>query len=860
LLSKTLTIVFTDIVNSAALWERYGHAFEPVLTDHNHLLRERITRYGGVEVRHNGDGFFLAFAGARDAIECMVECQLALASRCWNVGGETPEDLDFRVRIGLHTGEVRRLQHPTGASDFTGSAINRAARIGSMAQGGQMLISETTRAAIGDVLNTAVTFKDLGYVRLRGIGTERLWQVCHAQLPQEFPAPAPSAELRRKLATPATSFIGRAEQIVQWHQHLKSPSIQLVTLVGPGGVGKTRVAQHLAAMSERDFADGTWWCELENITTADGMAEHIARQIGLQPQPHSPAATEIANYFETRQSLLVLDNVEQIDGASSLIHELLASAAGLKCLVTSRRALELRSEHLVHVTPLDAPEALELFVERARDWSGVFELKPENRDDVQSLCDLLHGIPLAIELAASRTRSLTPREIADRLFDRLDVLERRAADLSPRQRAMRATLDWSYDLLSPQNQQLLAQLAWFAGSFTADDARSIVQDMDVEQGIEQLVAASLLSAGVDDSTQSTRFSILRVLRVHVRTKPAVEERTERELEKRFVEYYRAFLNSRLLKIRTREEVTAMAELELQLPNLRVAFDLAQRNRSRMAPLALALGHYLQRRGFLHEAELIIQAGIGALATTKDGEELRCRLLLEQAALQMTRFDFEAAMESARTAQQLCRTREDRVGEADCENHLGLAAQGTHCIDAARRHFLAALEIYVASDLPVMQAVALHNLGMTSLLAGDATTAGAYFEKALQMREALGDERGIAETCNNLGALAQEREEWDAAAGLYCKALRIELRLGSLFNVACNLANIGEVAQLRGDVASSWKILRVAESLLAEAGSPYREFAAGLLLQAAGFATPALEQQFAALERAPVERLVDWALE
>jgi predicted ATPase/class 3 adenylate cyclase len=591
--SGEVTLAFTDIEGSSELSERYQAAFEPVREEHFRLLREAAARWNGIEVGTAGDSLVLVFAEPSDAVRWAVEAQRALLQHAWPLLPSPPPHpplekggpggvrasgvrVEPRVRIGLHTGEPFVSRRPDGAPDCFGPAVNRAARVEEAAHGGQILLSEATRAPALPALPPEIAFHNHGTHRLRGVGEEHLWQALHPGLPRDFPPLRTLNPERHNLPLPPTPFIGREAEIAAWHERLLRPATRLLTLTGFGGMGKTRAALHLAELCAGEFADGVWWIALEEARTAGDVIRRIVRQMRVPVQPHPATEVQLANYLSDRRLLLVLDNVEQVAGAADAIRDLLQAAPGVTCLVTTRRALDLQAEHVVELRPLPASDAERLFLDRARARQVGFDLTDENAADVAELCRHLDGIPLAIELAASRIVGMTPREILHRLNERFRLLQTRAPDLPTRQRALRAAIDWSYDLLAEEDRSLFAQLAVFAGGFTMEDAEAVCEESDIFEGVMELRRHSFLRAETDPETQQTRFLMLESLRAYAGERLREAPNMEQQVRRRHAEHFLAYFRERLDRLRTPEEVAALRQMEANADNLRAALEWAQK--------------------------------------------------------------------------------------------------------------------------------------------------------------------------------------------------------------------------------------------------------------------------------------------
>ena len=494
----TVTLLFTDIEGSTRLVERLGNRYVQVLAVHQELLRAAFDQHHGHEVGTEGDGFFVAFGKASDAVAAAVTAQRALASQPW------PDGVMLRVRMGLHTGEPIVV-----ARDYAGLDVHCAARICSAGHGGQALLSQPTCELLGHDLPAGVELRDLGEHRLKDLTEpQRLFQVVIPGLPAEFPPLRTLGPRPDDLPTPLTRFIGRQRELAQACALLQREETRLLTLTGPGGTGKTRLALEIAGGLVQAFPDGLAFVGLSAVHDPKLVVPTIAQALGISEAPGQSLLETLAEHVGDRRQLVVLDNFEQVLPAAAAVVELLVACPRLKALVTSRAALRVSGEQTFPVPPLSLPdqasaeppdavssEAVALFADRARAVDASFAVTDANAPLLVEICRRLDGLPLAIELAASRARLLSPQALLARLERRLQVLKGGARDLPARQQTLRATLDWSYDLLEPEERTLFARLAVFAGGCSMEAAEAVCgleDDLDVLAGLEALVDKNLL--------------------------------------------------------------------------------------------------------------------------------------------------------------------------------------------------------------------------------------------------------------------------------------------------------------------------------------------------------------------------------
>ena len=443
--SGTVTFLFTDVEGSTRLWEEHSDAMQRALARHDELIRHAIDAHDGYVVKTTGDGFHAVFDTADAAAMAALDAQVALAAEPWGEIGS------LRVRMGLHTGTAEQRD-----GDYYGSVLNRAARLMSVAHGGQVLVSQVTEQLIRDVVPSEVEIVDLGEHRLRDLAAAmHVFQLSRAALVLEFPPLRSLDSAAGNLPVQRSSFVGRERELERLGTLLKDR--RLLTLTGVGGVGKTRLALQAAADAFAAFPGGAWIAELARTGDPDAVASVVAAALGAVRQPHRSDVDVVCDHLGTTRAVLMLDNCEHVlDAAADLAAAVLDRCAGVVVVATSREPLDLDGEQVVPVRPLDpATEAISLFAERARAADPEFELTPEAELAVQEICRRLDGVPLAVELAAARVDTMAVEEIAARLDDRFRLLSSGRRRSTDRHQTLRATLEWSHQLLDDDERRLL---------------------------------------------------------------------------------------------------------------------------------------------------------------------------------------------------------------------------------------------------------------------------------------------------------------------------------------------------------------------------------------------------------------------
>src|SRR5215208_5412556 len=458
-----LTFVFADLESSTRLWERFPDAMKGAMERHDDILREAVNGAGGRVVKVTGDGLMAVFVSPSAAVAAALEAQRELQREAW---GETGP---LRVRMGIHAGVAQQR-----GADFYGPPVNRTARLMAAAHGGQVLLSAAA-ARLADRLPAEAGLRDRGEHRLKDLAQpERIFQLTHAELASDLPPLATLSERPNNLPTQTSEFLGREIQLSAIRDLLDADRLRLLTLTGPGGIGKTRLALQAAANQIDRFEDGVFFVDLSPVRDAEAVFQAVVRAVGVSASTDEPPLAVLKQALRGRRLMLVLDNFEQVMEAVDGVSELLQQCPGLKALVTSREALRVRGEHLFPVPPLALPvggaaaaelvseyDAIRLFVERAREVQPNFTLTDENARAVAEICARLDGLPLAIELAAARLTLFSPDELRRRLDRGLDVLRGGPRDLPARQQTLRSMIEWSYDLLQDDEREVFQLLSVF---------------------------------------------------------------------------------------------------------------------------------------------------------------------------------------------------------------------------------------------------------------------------------------------------------------------------------------------------------------------------------------------------------------
>ncbi|WP_297698316.1 LuxR family transcriptional regulator [Mycobacterium sp.] len=579
----TVTLLLADVEGSTRLWETQPDQMKDAIARLDQTLSDAITTHHGVRPVEQGEGdsFVLAFARAADAVACALELQRAPLA-------------PIRLRIGVHSGDIELRDPSSPQGNYIGPTINRTARLRDLAHGGQTVLSGATEPLVLDQLPDGVTLIDLGSHPLRDLPRpERVVQLCHPDLHNDFP-PLRTADSVgvEHLPAPLTRFIGRRGEIRGIREALADN--RLITLTGAGGAGKTRLAVKVAANMAGEFADGVWYVDLAPVADPDVVAVTAARALGLPDQPGQHATDVLLRFVRDRQMLMLLDNCEHLlDASAALITALLSGCPALALLATSREPVGVPGEVSWRVPSLSlADEAVELFADRARRTKPEFRVTADNAETVTEICRRLDGLPLAIELAAARVRALSPTEILDSLHDQFRLLTGGARTAVRRQQTLRASVDWSHELLSEPEQALFRRLAVFFGGFDLDAAQAVATRNTVEryQVLDQLtllVDKSLVLA--EDTRNATRYRLLETVRQYAQEK-LKESREGDAVRARHRDHYTALAKT-LDATAGADREQRIEQVEAEIDNLRAAFAWSRENSD--SELALTLASSLQ---------------------------------------------------------------------------------------------------------------------------------------------------------------------------------------------------------------------------------------------------------------------------
>jgi predicted ATPase/class 3 adenylate cyclase len=872
--SGTVTFLFTDIEGSTRIWESRREEMQVALVQHDQLLRWAIESTGGYVFKTVGDAFCAAFGSAVDALTAAVVAQRRLTTE------SSPTGLQLRVRMALHSGICEERD-----GDYFGPPVNRTARLESTAHGGQVVLSRVTADLVRDQLPNGVVLRDLGEHRLKDLGRpERVFQLDVDGLQCDFPPlrsltnPAP----RHNLPAQASNFVGRKVELANLRNLLGGS--RMVTLTGTGGSGKTRLAIQLAEELVDDSSDGVWLVELAPLADPGFVAGEVARVLGVMEEPGRPVAETLVDALRDRSLLLVFDNCERlVDGAAKLADRLLTGCPKLRVLATSQEPLRIDGESVYRVPSLSltpsaaAPisevrecEAVQLFVDRATTIDSTFALTDANAHEVLAVCSRLDGIPLAIELAAVRLRSMSLAAIEERLDDRFRLLTRGSRTAVPRHRTLGAMVDWSYELLNPMEQAVLRRLSVFAGSWNLDAAQAVCADdlesWEVLDLLDSLVDKSLVLA--EPTEEELRYRMLET--VHQYASEKLDYASGAEAASALSAHAQVFLTvaeTAAPNLLGAEQGAWLTRLEVDQDNLRATFAsfLSDDARAEEAlRLGIALRWFWFNRGYFDEATELLEAALehvgaqqqtvlrsAALAAVGDfhyvrGEYRAAQLRLEEglelarsidapavsadllsrlSAIRRLKGDYYSSAEMADEAVALAR----RSGD-EHEIARALIHRAYHRTDApnttnARGDVEEALTYFMKTGDTRSVAMTFAQLGVIELRSGNTDEAGAHLGGALEMASSLQADDQLPMILLNLGFTAMLQGDLAEANGDIKAALRVAKRTGAQHWVTYSLLGLAFCASFSSENHRAAVLHGAADAVLEQIGEAYEQIGA-----------------------------------
>jgi predicted ATPase/class 3 adenylate cyclase len=845
----TVTFLFTDIEASTRLAGQLGtQRWGEVLTQHAAIIRGAAREHGGVIVRTEGDSFFLAFRSARDAVATAADAQRALVRQSWAHGATV------KVRIGMHTGENAMPGTPENAADYVGYDVHHAARVSAAGHGGQVLISSATRVLVGDQLPEGVTVRGLGEHRLKDLSEpDELFQLVIDGLPDTFPALRTLSSVANNLPVQLTTFIGRRKELAEARALLDRT--RLLTLVGPGGTGKSRLSLELAAQVLDRFPDGVWQVRLAPISDPDLLGSAIAQALGLVVPPKVAPIDHVVADLKGKEALLVLDNFEQIVAAAPEVGRILSECSRVKAIVTTRIVLRIAGEQEYPVPPLTLPdpehvpdveelsraEAIQLFVERARAAQPDFMLTSENARSVVGIVAQVDGLPLAIELAAARVKILPPQALLERLASGLGILQSSARDVPARQQTLRGAIAWSYDLLDPGLRRLFQRLSVFRGGAALQQIERVCGpaaevDREVLDGVAELVDHSLLRRVA--SAAEPRFVMLETIREYARE--TLDESAEATaIDLRHAQAYLALAQELAAGLFGAKQKELLDRFDLEQGNLRVALDIcthtscADRETCECAPtehkaddvrvevslrLVSALWRYWQMRGHLQEGRQRSERVLSLPGADQHGEAFLSAL---EAFGGVTYWlgDFEATKSTYERRLALARSTGDERALANALYDMSFVYLVPSAeLDTGEQLLQESLAIFKRLGDRVGEAKVLWGLGILFMGRRRWDEAGELLPRIVAAFREADNRFGLGWALHNVGVLAVRTGKLQEARAPLTEGLELFRAAGDLSGVVLLLLDFAELAAAQGQTERSLRIYGAATELAKSSGT------------------------------------------
>jgi predicted ATPase/class 3 adenylate cyclase/DNA-binding CsgD family transcriptional regulator len=812
-----VTLLFTDIEDSVRLWEDDRDAMAVASSRHDRMVREQVEACGGRVFKTVGEAHRAVFTDPVAALVSAVAIQHAAGAEPWASG------LPVQVSMALHSGACAERD-----GDYAGPVVNRVARLLDIGHGGQVLVTAAAYALLADRLPGGIGLRDLGEQRLKDLGrAERVFQVTGPGLAEGFGAlrSLDDPALRHNLPSQATSFVGRTAELAELHALLAGGS-RLVTITGPGGIGKSRLALQVAANALDGTGDGAWLAELAPVTEPELVTRTAAAALKVSEVPGRPLLDTLTSAVRDRNLLLILDNAEQVLGAvAELAAAVIRSCPRVCLLVTSREPLGISGEHVFRVPGLAVPpaglaaagrlaafESVQLFAAHGAMYRQGFIVDDANAASVAAICVRLDGIPLALELAAARLGSLSASEINARLDQRFRLLTTGNRAARPRHQTLRALIDWSYDLLGPEERIVFERLCVFAGGWTLEAAEAVVHGGDVAEWqvldlLAALVGKSLVQAEVIRS--STRYRLLETVRDYAAERLALRSGPDQQdTPAAHRDYYRSLVETAATRLRGPEEVQWLDRTEAEFDNIRAALAFSIADPGSAEPglrLAAGLKWFCYMRG--HSGEII--EALGALLERPDAREPtreRARALAASCHLRNNFGPDPAIPAMAQEAVAIGRALGDDfvAGDALCALCWYTFLSGD--LPAALALIEEAVVLARSSGNPHLMTTALGHRAAFKGEAGDVDAAAADQKEVLALARTAGDNYVLALTLTNLGVDQIMAGDLRAGVTYLQEALRVTDAHGYQHVAAAVTANLGFAHLMDGDAASARRLL------------------------------------------------------
>ncbi len=830
---RHIAILFSDIESSTTLWQQHTDAMKSLIVKHDAIVDGMIVEHGGKVIDHAGDGVFAVFE-AGDPLQCALQIQLKLQEEDWGEVGE------LRIRMGLHAGIALK----TG-EDYRSPVVNKSARIMSTAWGGQIVFTPELLEKFP--LPAGATTDDLGMHQLKDLDApvQILGLIHPEQNIKEFPALRSLSQHPNNLPLQNTTFIGREQELTQIATHLETSPTRLLTLLGPGGMGKTRLALQAAANAIEKFNHGVFFVNFAAVNEESLVVSTIADALKFNFYAGKDLKDQLLDYLSEKQMLLVIDNMEHLMGTTPILDDILQHATKIQILATSRERLNLSQETLLPLEGLSVSGSSEnstatlLFIERAQQIDTSFLPTDDDLAHIEKICELVGGTPLGIELSAAWVRMLSCEDIVEEIEQELDFLVSSQQNVVDRHRSMRAVFEYSWKLLTEEQRDILKKLSVFKGSWDKNAAKQVAGAS--LQGLSQLLDKSLLRRSTGN-----RFFVQEMLRYYAQEKLTADDLQHQTANASHCQYFIELLKAQAIEMKGMNQAEALETIKTDLGNIRAAWNWALENEqveildqsldglslyhekrgqfetgkmvfeqamklnltpSDIAPemqqhikgrLRARYGFFLYRIGHYKIAQMAIDQALAVAETLEDAaESAYCLNWLGMVHLSLGKASM--AREQLERSLEIRRDLNDTLGIAASLNNLGGLAYASGDFTQSKTLFSESLAIYKMEGDLWSTSVCLSNLGEISRVLGDYADAEAFGRESLELRESFDDRWGIATSFNNLGILAHNKSEWTDAKQLYLKSMELREELGDRWGVSNSQLNLGMVSFQEGNL-------------------------------------------------------------
>ena len=845
--SGSVTFLFTDIEGSTKLSQQYSESMPALLARHNEILDQAVTAHDGFTFQIAGDSYAVAFHNTSDALEAALDIQRALYKESWSPA-------PIKIRIGIHNGAAQ-LEDASGSPRYSGyTTISMSQRVMAAGHGGQILLSQIVADLINGRLPAEISLRDMGECRLKDIMQPvHLYQLIVPDLPCDFPPLMTEKVVNHNLPAQLTAFIGRESELAALHRLLSDPHNRLITILAPGGMGKTRLSLETARQMVQAFPQGIYFVALDRITSAELIVQSVAEVLPIFLASNEDPKSRVLEYLQDKSILLVMDNFEHVLDGAAFVQEILKAAPHIQILATSRAKLNLTGEVVFNIKGLSVGDglseedsALQLFAQSARQTRPAFELNDAVLPAVKKICLSVDGMPLAIELAAAWIDTLSVGEIAVEIERSIDMLETEKRDVPDRQRSVRAVIASAWNQIDASAQDLLKRLSVFRGGFTRHAAQEAAGAS--LRGLSQLVDKALLRRDPD----SGRYSIHELLRQYAEEQLVRSSNLEQAAHEAHAKYFADFMKAREIALHDHRGKTALLEVEADFDNIRISWNywMNKQDAYRLLESSSALWQYFELRGsYLPASQYFGDAAQKLTGNEPDvlwaRAELRARQAWFACLIGLPEEGLRMAQESIQTLSQLNK-QEISVEVLTCAimnamvlNRIELITQISQdmleraeqsrdpweqgwalmwsayvCLlqgqpNTALQTGQEALAIFEKSDSPFGSAAAAgFSLAQTSLLIGDIGAAKAYFLRGMQAAEEINYLLLLQRTYDGLGMVALMENDPEQAQQFFLKSLNISQECGQTREMLASLLELASVHVALGNLHESLGLLAV----------------------------------------------------